>query len=70
MYMHIEFMDVALVVYSCCTVPMSERQRSDVSDGVSWWCPGDKNIRSGSLKISHRPEQVGAPFAPLVKGVS
>ena len=35
-----------------CNVPMRERPRSDVSDGVSWWCPScktRKSIRNGSF---------------------
>ena len=35
-----------------CAVPMTERRRSDVSDGVSWCCPrckGRKTVREGSF---------------------
>ena len=38
--------------FNCCAVPMRERPRSDVSDGVSWWCPScksRKSIRAGSF---------------------
>ena len=40
-----------------CAVPMVERRRSDVSDGVSWWCPhckGRKFIRDGSFFAKSR----------------
>ena len=40
-----------------CAVPMVERRRSDVSDGVSWWCPhckGRKSIRDGSFFAKSR----------------
>ena len=35
-----------------CNVPMQERERADVSDGVSWYCPQcytRKSIRDGSF---------------------
>ena len=37
---------------SRCNVPMRERPRPDVSDGVSWWCSScktRKSIRNGSF---------------------
>ena len=35
-----------------CSIPMEERPRNDVSDGVSWWCrqcKTRKSIREGSF---------------------
>ena len=37
---------------SRCNVPVRERPRPDVSDGISWWCPScktRKSIRNGSF---------------------
>ena len=39
-------------MYFRCNVPMNERNRKDVNDGVSWHCPlckGRKTIREGSF---------------------
>ena len=40
-----------------CAALMVKRRRSDVSDGVSWWCPhckGRKSIRDGSFFAKSR----------------
>ena len=40
------------IIYYRCRVPMQECVRSDVSDGVSWYCPQcytRKSIRDGSF---------------------
>ena len=35
-----------IFIYYRCAVPMMERRRSDVTDGVSWWCPHCKSRKS------------------------
>ena len=37
-------------IYYRCAIPMVEKSRKDVSDGVSWWCrqcKAQKTIRTG-----------------------
>ena len=35
-----------------CNIPMEEKLRRDVSDGVCWWCKTTKSIRDGSFLAS------------------